>query len=442
MRRLRESDLPQSLLNEFRRACGQTAPLLIRISSSKSGARAAKVLWDRPTLMIGRAMECDLRLPHAEVSRQHAYLQIVNGQIFCADLGSGTGTHWPQGASTRQYGALEFGVPLSIGPYSLVIEPAPQHGKFDFEPVETPDVRGIPDGMFLDFREGTNPARRWPATRDVTIIGSGEWSKVTLVHPTVSKSHCAIVRAGNALWAVDLLSEEGTIVNGDLAMTSRLEAGDTMQIGRFTVTAHYGSPLDDSEVNLTAADAGVPARLPHVNGPEVNGSQKLAEVQDHVVAATQKAVSASGGVSEQFVLDVINQMGVMQQQALQHAQQSMTQALQAVTATYQSRIENLEQEYASLKRQLRGLPGPAMGDVGYPPGLPDYAGSFDPLVPFPPNMIEPEFNDLPEPEHGSFECDDPEIREQWVRAKMKLVEAELDKTRKGWGKRLIDMMGY
>ena len=57
-------------------------------------------------------------------------------------------------------------------------------------------------------------------------------------------------------------------------------------------------------------------------------------------------------------------------------------------------------------------------------------------------MIEPEFDELPEPEHGSFECEDPEIREQWVRAKMKLVEAELDKTRKGWGKRLIDLMGY
>ena len=78
----------------------------------------------------------------------------------------------------------------------------------------------------------------------------------------------------------------------------------------------------------------------------------------------RKRRQASGGVSEQFVLDVINQMGVMQQQALQHAQQSMTQALQAVTATYQNRIETLEQEYQTLKRQLRGLPGPDDGERG------------------------------------------------------------------------------
>jgi pSer/pThr/pTyr-binding forkhead associated (FHA) protein len=433
-RRLRESDLPQSLLSRFRTACGQRCPFLIHISSSESGSRAQTVLWDRPSLIIGRAQECDLRLPHAEVSRLHAYLQVVGGRIYCTDLSSGTGTHWAQGSNRRQEGSLPFREPVSIGPYSLSIEPAPQLETFSpFEPTEP---ASIPSGLFLDFHDGENPPRRWAATRDVTLIGSGHSAKISLVHSSVSKCHCAILRAGHALWLIDLLSEEGTTLNGELVSTACLEAGDRIQVGRFAISAHYGSPLDDETISVTPSDPEVPARaLAAAPTPDLN------QLQQQALAAAKNGNGS--GVSEQFVLDVINQMGVMQQQALQHAQQSMAQALQAVTAGYQSRIEALEQEYAELKRQLRGLPDPRGGAAGEGrPALPDYSEDYDPLMPPYPDMSEPEFAHLPQPDHGSFECDDPVVKEQWVREKMKLVEAELDKTRKGWGKRLIDLMGY
>lgn len=431
--------MPQSLLSEFRRECGQTCPFLIRISSSESGTRAQTVLWDRPSLIIGRGQECGLRLPHAEVSRQHTVLQVINGKLWCSDLGSSRGTHWAHGARSRQNGMLGFGEPVSIGPYSLTIEPAPQYGAYDTDSEDKGDQQAVPDGLFLDFSDGTHEPQRWAATRDVTIVGSGDCAKVSLVHPSVSKCHCAIVRTRKALWIVDLLAEEGTIVNDSLVSVARLESGDLIHIGRFEVAAHYGSPLDDDAINFTPTETEEPPRaLSH----EPTQEQDLAHLQAKALEAAHQNGAASG-ISEQFVLDVINQMGVMQQQALQHAQQSMNQALQAVTATYQGRIEALEDEYATLKSQLRGLPGPAgPNDDPYPPGLPDYNGAYSPLMPMPPNMVEPEFEDLPEPEHGSYECDDPEIREQWLREKMKSVEDELDKTRKGWGKRLIDLMGY
>ena len=162
-RRLPESDLPQSLLSRFRTACGQTSPYLIHISSSEAGSRTQTVLWDRPALIIGRAQECDLRLPHAEVSRLHAYLQVIGGHLYCADLGSGTGTHWSQGSNRRQEGPLDFGEPVSIGPYSLTIEPAPQLETFS--PAEPNESSAIPSGVFLDFHDGNQPPRRWAAMR-------------------------------------------------------------------------------------------------------------------------------------------------------------------------------------------------------------------------------------------------------------------------------------
>ena len=432
LQRLPESDLPQSLLSEFRRACGQTVPLLLRISSSESSFRPQCVLWDRPTLLIGRGQECDLKLAHAEVSRQHAILQIVDGRVHCADLSSATGTHWPQGANSRQQGALDFGEPVSIGPYSLTIDPAPEYGSFEASESGSGDD-SLPDGLFLDFREGDHPPRRWPATRDVTVIGSGACSKIKLLQGSVSKAHCAVVRAGHALWVVDLLSDDGTLVNDELVTVRRLESGDEVRIGRFAVGVHYGSPLDDESIRFSSGGSGELVKPPASAFPKA--------VMDLKQQATRQS-GPNGGVSEQFVLDVINQLGVMQQQALQQAQQSMTQAVQAVAETYQGRIEALEQEHRSLKQQLRALPGPESSTIDVPANGPPVPVDFGPIAPLPPSMVEPEFQDLPDPEHGSFECDDPEVREQMLRDKMRMVEKELDNARTGWGKKLIELMGY
>ena len=43
-------------------------------------------------IIIGRGEDCDLVLDHREVSRQHARISQVSGQILITDLGSSNGT--------------------------------------------------------------------------------------------------------------------------------------------------------------------------------------------------------------------------------------------------------------------------------------------------------------------------------------------------------------
>ena len=44
------------------------------------------VVMTRPYLLIGSDPACDLRLDHEEIAPHHAFLQWVDGQIFCCDL--------------------------------------------------------------------------------------------------------------------------------------------------------------------------------------------------------------------------------------------------------------------------------------------------------------------------------------------------------------------
>ncbi len=467
LKHLPEPDVSRSTLTRFRRACGQQTAFIVKIASSESGTRPKPVLWNRPSLIIGKGEDCDLRLPHTEVSRQHAYFQIINERIYCADMSSRTGTHWSNGAS--QAGWVDEHEAVSIGPYSLTFEPAPQlfdaeRAEDEFASDDSPQDNEFLAGSecFLDFLNAGQDVRRYRVTRDVTLIGSGDAAKVHLAHPSVSKAHCSIVRTGTGLWLVDLLSDDGTIINGHVDALAPLRSGDEFQVGRFLVSVHYGDNADDTSapafsapsdvrpleperanstfVDSTATDV-VPDDTHHPPQPEMNLSalNQLAHLTSGL-PAQNGPTSGVNGLSEQFVLNIIKELGVMQQQALQHAQDSMKQTVNTLTTTYQDRIESLERQHAALRDQLLGLSTDPSAHLG----LPDPTGGMlPPQTPWDgPDMADPEFSQLPEPERGSFECSNPDEREAWIRERMRAVETELDKTRRGWGKKLIEMLGY
>src|SRR3990172_13262400 len=72
---------------------------------------------ERPFAVVGRAAECDVVLKSPEVSYRHAYIQQVAGRLCCIDLGSRTGTHWPD--AQRNWGWLSADEFIRVGPYSI-----------------------------------------------------------------------------------------------------------------------------------------------------------------------------------------------------------------------------------------------------------------------------------------------------------------------------------
>lgn len=454
-----------ALLARFRRECQQQTAYLVRVACAESGASPQSFLWDRPSLTVGRGPDCDLILNHAEISRHHAYLQVLGERIYCADLGSRTGTHWAHGAT--QSGWVQPDELVSLGPYSLSFESAPSL-RVTEDPVDdsAPVAAPAPEEIFLDFLNAGRNVRRYRVAREIVLIGSGDAAKIHLTHASVSKVHCAVVRTPHGLWVVDLLSEDGTLVNGHVVPLARLTAGDEFQVGRFLVAVQYqtggangssdshGRPVvreaDRSGVNESAASSGryaVP--VPAADGETSSALRQLARA-----VSGNAASSNPSGFSEQFVLNVIRELGVMQQQALQHATDSMQQAVHQLASNYQSRIDSLEREHRALRRQLPELP-----DYSSPPGYgvaPPDESSFGPVPgrwdgpsPVGPGPMwddlspgSPEAAPIAEPGHGSLGCPDPAQRELWVREQMKAIEKELEKTRRGWGQRLIDLLGY
>lgn len=70
---------------------------------------------------IGRLKECEISLEHPHVSRRHAYIKLVQGQVQIGDAGSSNGT-FVNGRRLQTPVAIRPGDVIDIGPYSLVLE--------------------------------------------------------------------------------------------------------------------------------------------------------------------------------------------------------------------------------------------------------------------------------------------------------------------------------
>lgn len=67
-----------------------TGPVLVVRKGPDVGER---FFIDRPTLAIGRGPECDIFLNDVTVSRSHAVLELVGGEVSVRDVGSLNGTY-------------------------------------------------------------------------------------------------------------------------------------------------------------------------------------------------------------------------------------------------------------------------------------------------------------------------------------------------------------
>ncbi len=81
------------------------------------GGESTTVEFNQPQVLIGRAAECDLMLPHADVSRRHAVIQRDNDGWLIRDLGSCNGTFVNRRPVTSQ--RLADGDQITPGPLEM-----------------------------------------------------------------------------------------------------------------------------------------------------------------------------------------------------------------------------------------------------------------------------------------------------------------------------------
>ncbi len=84
------------------------------------------ITLQRPVLLVGRHIECDVRLDSSKISRRHCCLAMAYDRVLIRDLGSRNGVR--VNGRVVEESRLHFGDELAIGPvlFRLELEPSEQ----------------------------------------------------------------------------------------------------------------------------------------------------------------------------------------------------------------------------------------------------------------------------------------------------------------------------
>ena len=249
----------------FREACGLKAPLTLECAGpGRSHDRRSPYRRDEPFALLGRDGCSDLVLDDPQVSRRHAFLQAIEGRVFCFDLESRTKLIWEGEVSPRPGGWLEPGREIKVGPYAIRWttpetsgggEPVSQDplGPEELEPGRTAPMPQA--GLELPIRAGKEKSSWWLEGR-MGFVGRSETCQLVLSEASVSRFHAALIRTSVGVWVVDLWAREGTLVNDLKVRWAWLDEGDTLRIGRFLFVVRYKAPPEGISRRLVPLDAG------------------------------------------------------------------------------------------------------------------------------------------------------------------------------------------
>jgi len=229
-------------------------------------------------LKVGRATDCDLQLVEGHVSRHHAQLQVERGTIWLEDLGSANGT-FVNGDRVIGAWRLFHGDEVAFDTlrYQLIgdapdltpIRPAGQPP--DQLAAAEPDVAGSPSTAQLERNEAANvtveaaaaqavapmavplttgpvligrsepvSGRVFPLAFGRHLIGRGPDADIHLPEASVSLRHAELELRPDGAQLVNLISTNGTWVNGAEIHATNLTSGDSIRVGR--IILEYRSP--------------------------------------------------------------------------------------------------------------------------------------------------------------------------------------------------------
>jgi len=238
-------------LELFRTACGLRAPLGLECEGPISSAAGSfDRSFDCPYVLVGRDPESDLILDDGQVSRRHAILQVVAGQVFVFDLQSRSKVCWEGEEAPRSRGWLVDGRSIRIGPYrirrsgSQVVADPPGEFDGDHSPLEPERSEADPlprAALELPIRLGVAPSL-WRMESRLTFVGRSDPCQLVLADDSVSRIHAHLVRTPFGVWVIDLQAREGTHVNGERVRWAWLGEGDAVRIGSFTFVLRYETP--------------------------------------------------------------------------------------------------------------------------------------------------------------------------------------------------------
>ncbi len=366
--------------SEFAAACGQRGPLRFRIFDSRSG-KMRETQVPGPAVLVGSSEECDLCLNDPEISRRHAYLQVVDGHLVCCDLDSRTGIHW--GKSSRTRGWLAVNESLHVGPFMLtLLDSQGNSGKSSplpakFSTWDAPGEATAPVVLsFLNAHSRSGKKRICRIVRRITLVGWSDVCNLRLQHNSVERVHGSFLAVNGELWVVELQSETGIEVNDRQVVFRKLAIGDHIRLGKFQLSV---SPLSearfaDDEESEPELPGGTSSGGDSAPGTEADTGSKPAKrvkrkVGGLVPSGGLRPVGAGEGLAPRVPTGGVPPMDPattammqhfqsMQQQFIDHTQQMMSMVVQAFSSAHNRQLDVIREELQrvhDLNRELQEL---------------------------------------------------------------------------------------
>jgi hypothetical protein len=298
-------------------------------------------------------MRAHIPLLDNQVSRRHAYLQVIAGRVFCVDLGSRTGIRWDE--VSRPSGWLLGDRALGVGPYAIRLR---QHdslpGRQDDGPAELLHPLEVsvhdPDPPPLVFLEADNlrSGRSWQLKRTITLMGRSPDCQIRLSEQGLSRFHCSLLRTRCGVWVVDLLGIDGIEVNGKRMRWCHLHDGDELRVGRVVFRIRFGSSpgaAKDSDFPPITATLGSDATV-HSTQPQ---AEPWAISVDTTPGTSLSRVAEPGSLvlarpAELLLRTIIEQFDSLLREMHGQVQQTMTEMVEAFTVMRRDEMELVRRE--------------------------------------------------------------------------------------------------
>jgi pSer/pThr/pTyr-binding forkhead associated (FHA) protein len=332
----------------FLAACGSSEPLRIGVGLSNAMSLDTRT-FQQPFLVIGRRLESDLVLDDWQVSRRHAYLQLLEGRYYCVDLGSRTGTHG--GDATERSGWLQYGRAIHIGSYTVRPEwPARSNEASGPSPGLTWEVPGRAVGQPVGQTS-------WRMDQQLILIGRSPACKIRILEPDVSMFHCSIVLTPRGAWVVDLLGQKGVFVNDEPIRCARLEDGDLLRVGRHTLRARYDTPplpLPRPRTTSPSSTANQASLVTVVPPNQFLATNPIGEFPSRLMPSQNQDMTGylanSGAVVDPSVNLLVQQFAMMQQQMFDQFHQTMMMMFEGFAALHREQASSIREEFEEVRK--------------------------------------------------------------------------------------------
>ena len=106
-----------------------------------------------------------------------------------------------------------------------------------------------------DFLAAGSRDHSAPLAAPLTIVGRGRLCTMRLPYSRVSTAHCIVYRSENAVWVIDLLSANGTILEGSPVEAAEWPVGGPLMLGDIVITYAPSSTNEEAKQRPSEADS-------------------------------------------------------------------------------------------------------------------------------------------------------------------------------------------